>query len=170
MKTLEDLFLDSLADMYYAEKQLTKALPKMAQAATHDNLRAAFEMHLTETEGHVQKVEEVFEAFGKSPKSKKCPAILGIIEEADEMASDNKKSPTINAALIFAGQKAEHYEIASYGGLRDWARLLGNENAAEILEEILEEEKAADAKLSELASDCCNESAKGEETMAHGRA
>jgi ferritin-like metal-binding protein YciE len=164
MNTLEDLFLDSLADMYYAEHQLTKALPKMARAATHEALRAAFEAHLVETEGHIQKVEEVFEAFGKEPKNKKCPAILGIIKEADEIASENKKSPTINAALIFAGQKAEHYEIASYGGLRDWAKLLGNENAASILAEILDEEKAADAKLSELAEEHCNESAKSGQT------
>ena len=119
MKTLEDLFLDSLADMYYAENQLVKALPEMAKAATHHQLRDAFETHLAETEGHVQKVEQVFEAFGKKPKTKKCPAILGIIKEANELASENKKSPTINAALIFAEQKAEHYEIASYGGLRD---------------------------------------------------
>jgi ferritin-like metal-binding protein YciE len=162
MKTLEDLFLDSLADMYYAETQLTKALPEMAKAATHEPLREAFESHLAETEGHVQKLEQVFEAFGKKPKSEKCPAILGIIKEADEIASDNKKSPTINAALIFAGQKAEHYEIASYGGLRDWAKLLGHEDAAEILDEILDEEKAADAKLSELADEQCNESANNE--------
>jgi ferritin-like metal-binding protein YciE len=160
MKTLEDLFLDSLADMYYAENQLTKALPKMAKAATHEQLRKAFETHLIETEGHVQKLELVFEALGQTPKSKKCHAILGIIKEADEIASENKKSPTINAALIFAGQKAEHYEIASYGGLRDWAKLLDNEEAANILDEILDEEKAADAKLSELAEENCNESAK----------
>jgi ferritin-like metal-binding protein YciE len=159
MKTLEDLFLDSLADMYYAEKQLTKALPKMAKAATHEDLKAAFEMHLTETEGHVLKLEQVFDAFGKMPKSKKCPAILGIIKEAEEIASENKKSPTINAALIFAGQKAEHYEIASYGGLRDWARLLGNEDAANIIDEILDQEKAADVKLNELAEEHCNVSA-----------
>jgi ferritin-like metal-binding protein YciE len=161
MNTLEDLFLGSLADMYYAEHQLTKALPKMAKAATYENLRIAFESHLTETEGHIQKLEQVFEAFGKSPKSKKCPAILGIINEADEIAAENKKSPTINAALIFAGQKAEHYEIASYGGLRDWAKLLGNEEAADILDGILDEEKAADVKLSELAEEYCNELAKG---------
>jgi ferritin-like metal-binding protein YciE len=160
MKTLENLFLDSLADMYYAENQLTKALPKMAKAATHEGLRTAFETHLIETEGHVQKLEQVFEAFGEKPKNKKCPAILGIIKEAEEIASENKKSPTINAALIFAGQKAEHYEIASYGGLRDWSKLLGNEDAANILDEILDEEKAADAKLSELAEEYCNEAAK----------
>jgi ferritin-like metal-binding protein YciE len=160
MKTLEDLFLDSLADMYYAENQLTKALPKMAKAATDDQLRAAFETHLMETEGHVVKLEEVFETFGKTPKSKKCLAILGIIKEAAEIAEENKKSPTVNAALIFAGQKAEHYEIASYGGLRDWAKLLGNEDAADIIDEILDQEKAADVKLGELAESHCNESAR----------
>lgn len=131
----------------------------MARAATHEPLRAAIESHLAETEGHVHKVEQVFEAFGKPAKSKKCPAILGIIKEAEELAAENKKAPTINAALIFAGQKAEHYEIASYGGLRDWAKLLGNEEAADILDEILDEEKAADAKLSELAEESCNEAA-----------
>lgn len=159
MKSLEDLFLDSLADMYYAEKQLTKALPKMAAAATHEHLRTAFETHLTETEGHVQKLEGVFEAFGKTPKGKKCPAILGIITEADDIATENKNSPTINAALIFAGQKAEHYEIASYGALRDWAKLLGNETAADLLTGVLQEEKAADAKLTELAESDCNAAA-----------
>ena len=160
MKTLEDLFLDSLADMYYAEHQLVKALPKMAKAATDDSLREAFEKHLTETEGHVTKLEDVFRAFGKEPKSKKCHAILGIIDEADEIASDNKKEPTINAALIYAAQKAEHYEIASYGGLRDWARALDNEKAADLLDEILDEEKAADSKLTDLAEEHCNSAAK----------
>ena len=160
MKTLEDLFLDSLADMYYAEGQLTKALPKMAKAATNDSLREAFESHLTETEGHVRKLEEVFASFGKEPKSKKCKAILGIIDEADEIASENKKSPTINAALIYAAQKAEHYEIASYGSLRDWARSLDNEEAADLIEGILDEEKAADSKLTDLAEEDCNSAAK----------
>jgi ferritin-like metal-binding protein YciE len=166
MNTLEELFLDSLADMYYAENQLTKALPKMAKAATQAELSDAFESHLAETQGHIEKLEQVFAAFNQEPKSKKCHAILGIIKEADEIASENKKSPTINAALIYAGQKAEHYEIASYGGLRDWAKLLGNEEAASILDEILDEEKAADAKLSELAEDKCNESAQRGEMEA----
>jgi hypothetical protein len=98
-----------------------KVNPVMCEMVTHDDLREAFESHLLETEGHVQKVERVFELFGQKPKSKKCPAIVGIIKEANEIASENKKSPTINAALIFAAQKAEHYEIASYGGLREWA-------------------------------------------------
>jgi ferritin-like metal-binding protein YciE len=145
--------------MYYAENQLVKALPKMAKAATEEDLRMAFEAHRQETEGHVEKVASVFSSFGQEPNSKKCPAILGIIKEAEELISENKKSPAINAALIFAGQKVEHYEIASYGGLRDWARLLGNENAATILDEILTEEKAADAKLNRLAKEHCNSSA-----------
>ena len=160
MKILVDLFLDSLADIYYAENQLTKALPKMAKAATHNDLREAFEAHLLETEGHVQKVERVFELFGKKPKSKKCPAIVGIIKEANEIASENKKSPTLNAALIFAAQKAEHYEIASYGGLRAWARQLENEEAADLLDEILDQEKLADKKLTALAETYFNISAR----------
>jgi ferritin-like metal-binding protein YciE len=160
MNTLEHLFLDSLADMYYAEKQLTKALPKMARTATEADLREAFESHLVETQGHLQKVESVFQAFGQIPKSKKCRAIVGIIDEADELISENKKSAAINAALIFAGQKAEHYEIASYGSLRDWAARLGNQPAADILDSILDEEKAADAKLTRLAQENCNELAR----------
>lgn len=158
-KTLQNLFIDSLQDMYYAEKQLIKALPKMAEAATHQELTAAFEDHLAETEGHARKLEQIFRAFGEQPKTKKCPAILGIIDEAEELTSENEGSATINAALIFAAQKAEHYEIASYGGLRDWANLLGNDEVANVFQQILDEEKAADAKLSELAEARCNESA-----------
>ncbi len=159
MKTLKDLFLDSLADMNYAENQLVKALPKMAKAASDADLRMAFESHLEETKEHVEKVAEIFSAFGQEPKLKKCPAILGIIKEGEELISENKKSPTIDAALIFAGQKAEHYEIASYGALREWAGLIGNKEAAQLIEEILEAEKAADTKLNSLARDRCNASA-----------
>ena len=166
MNTLQDLFLDALADMYYAEKQLVKALPKMAKTATHEDLRAAFESHLAETEGHAQKDEQIFELFGAKPKAKRCPAILGIIDEAEELISENKKSATINAALIFGGQKAEHYEIGSYGALREWAKLLGRDDAARIIDEILEEEKAADAKLNKLAMEHCNPAAKSEMKMA----
>ena len=151
MKNLEGLFLDSLADMYFAENELTKALPEMARAATNGHLRLAFETHLTETEGHIHKLEQVFEVFAKKPKSKKCPAILGIIKEAQEIASENKKSPTINAALILGGQKAEHYEIATYGTLREWAKHLQREDVGEIIDQILAEEKAADSKLTKLA-------------------
>jgi len=126
MKNLQDLFLEGLRDMYYAEQQLVKALPKLAKVATHEDLRQAIEGHLQETEGHVNIVERVFAAFGEVPKARKCAAILGIIKEAEEIISENKKSPTINAAIIFAAQKSEHYEIASYGTLREWANQLGN--------------------------------------------
>jgi ferritin-like metal-binding protein YciE len=165
MKTLEDLFLDGLADMYYAEQQLVKALPKMAKAATHNDLKAAFEAHLTETLDHVQKCEQIFELFDKKAETKRCPAILGIIDEAEDLISENKKSPTINAALILGGQKAEHYEIASYGTLREWAKQLQREDAAKFLDEILTEEKAANAKLTKLAQEHCNPAAKSGEDM-----
>jgi ferritin-like metal-binding protein YciE len=165
MKMLQDLFLDSLADMYYCEQQLVKALPKMAKAATHEDLKQAFESHLAETEGHVQKCEQIFEMFSEKPKAKRCPAILGIIDEAEELISDNKKSPTINAALVMGGQKAEHYEIASYGTLREWAKQLQRADAVEAIEEILADEKAADAKLTKLAQERCNPSAKSGEDM-----
>ena len=159
MKTLQELFLDGLADMNYVENQMIKALSKMAKAATHDDLRETFVAHLLETEGHIRKVKRIFELFGKPSKNKKCPAIVGLIKEANEIASENKKSPTLNAALIFAAQKVEHYEIASYGGLREWARQLQNEDAATLLEEILQEEKSADNKLTDLAETHFNISA-----------
>ncbi len=165
MKTFEELFLDSLADLYYSEQQLVKALPKMAKAATHEDLKMAFESHLSETEGHVQMCEEIFELFGQKAKAKRCPAILGIIDEAEDLISENKKSPTINAALVLGGQKAEHYEIASYGTMLEWAKQLGREDAAHLIEEILEEEKAADKKLSELARKHCNPAAQSGEDV-----
>jgi ferritin-like metal-binding protein YciE len=153
MKTLKDLFLDELADMYDAENRIVKALPKLAKAATCDDLRAALESHLEETKGHVTKVERVFAAFDEKARGKKCAATVGLLEEGDEIVSDNKDEPTINAAIISAGQKVEHYEIASYGTLHAWAKLLGNTEAASLLEEILAEEKAADEKLNELAAE-----------------
>jgi ferritin-like metal-binding protein YciE len=127
MTNLKDLFLDEVADMYDAEKRIVKALPKMAKAATCDKLKEAFESHLKETEGHVTKLEQVFEAFGQKAKGKTCKATVGLLEEGDEIASDFKGSPVINAALISAGQKVEHYEIASYGCLHEWAQKLGND-------------------------------------------
>lgn len=159
MKTLESLFLDELADMYDAENRLTKALPKLAKAATHSDLRAAFESHLNETQGHVAKLKKVFESFGKPARGKKCEAIVGLLKEGQEIQADNKSSPTINAALVSAAQKVEHYEIASYGCLREWADQLGNQPAAELLQEILDEEKAADQKLTEVAVHQCNKTA-----------
>ncbi|HEY1788130.1 MAG TPA: ferritin-like domain-containing protein [Verrucomicrobiae bacterium] len=160
MRKLEDLFLDALADVYYAEQKLEKALPEMAKAATHDGLRAAFEGHLTETRHHAELCEEIFGLFGQKPKAIKCKAILGIIDEAEDLISENKKSPTINAALILGGQKAEHYEIASYGTLREWAKQLQREDAAGLIDQILEQEKAADVKLTRLGQEYCNSAAK----------
>jgi ferritin-like metal-binding protein YciE len=165
MKMLEDLFLDALADVYYCEQQLEKALPKMAKNATHEDLKMAFESHLRETEGHAQKCEQIFEMFGKKAKAKRCPAILGIIDEAEDLISENKKSPTINAALVLGGQKAEHYEIATYGTLREWAKQLQREDVARVIDSILAEEKAADVKLTRLGREQCNPAAKSGEDM-----
>jgi len=151
MKTLKDLFLAELRDMYDAEHRIIKALPKLAKAATCEKLKAAFLAHLEETKEQVTKLEKVFQSFGETAKAKKCEATVGLLNEGDQIVADNKGEPTINAALIAAGQKVEHYEIASYGCLREWAGLLGNKEAVELLEEILDEEKAADEKLVALA-------------------
>jgi ferritin-like metal-binding protein YciE len=151
MKTLKDLFLDELKDMYDAEHRIIKALPKLAKAAQCDQLKEAFLSHLEETKGQVTKLEQVFRTFGEKPKGKKCKATVGLLEEGDEIAADNKGEPTINAALISAGQKVEHYEIASYGCLYEWAKLLKNTEASKLIDDILQQEKAADKKLGELA-------------------
>lgn len=158
-KTLEVLFLDELADIYDCEIRLTRALPKMARMATHTELREAFQRHLDETDNHVIRLKEVFQSFGRDVRSRKCEAIIGLIKEADEIASDNEGFPTINAALISAAQKVEHYEIASYGCLAEWADQLGNDSAADLLQQTLDEEKAADKTLTALARLRCNESA-----------
>jgi len=162
MKTLKDLFLDELEDMYDAERRIVKALPKLAKAATCDDLKAAFQSHLKETEGHVKKLEEVFQSFDEKAKGKTCEATVGLLEEGDEIAADFKGSPAINAALISAAQKVEHYEMASYGCLHEWAGLLGNEEAARLLQEILGEEKTANETLTELARASSNNEALGE--------
>jgi ferritin-like metal-binding protein YciE len=162
MKTLKDLFLDELEDMYDAERRIVKALPKLAKAATCDDLKAAFQSHLKETEGHVKKLEEVFQSFDEKAKGKTCEATVGLLEEGDEIAADFKGSPAINAALISAAQKVEHYEMASYGCLHEWAGLLGNDEAARLLQEILGEEKTANETLTELARAGSNNEALGE--------
>jgi len=159
MKTLKDLFLEELKDMYDAEHRIIKALPKLAKAATCEKLTAAFLAHLEETEGHITKLEQVFQSFGETAKAKKCEATVGLLKEGDEIAAENKGEPTINAALISAGQKVEHYEIASYGCLHEWAGLLGNKEAANLIKEILDEEKAANKKLMELARASSNDEA-----------
>src|ERR1017187_10529582 len=151
MKTLKDLFLDELADMYDAEHRIVKALPKIAKAATCPDLKEAIQSHLRETEGHVKKLQQAFQCFGEKAKGKTCEATVGLLAEGDEIAVEFKGSRAINAALISAAQKVEHHEMASYGCLHEWAGLLGNEKAAGLLEEILNEEKAANEKLTELA-------------------
>jgi ferritin-like metal-binding protein YciE len=166
MKTLNDLFLDELADRYDAEKRLVQALPKMAKAATCTHLQKLIQSHLKETESHVKKLERVFKCFSENAKAKKCEATIGLLKEGDEIADDFKGSPAINAALISVAQKVEHYEIASYGCLREWAVLLGNKEAAGLLQAILVEEKAANHLLSELARFKSNEEAEGERASA----
>jgi ferritin-like metal-binding protein YciE len=162
MKKLKDLFLGELADMYDAERRIVKALPKMAKAATREELRQAILSHLKETEGHVKKLEQVFESFDQKAKGTTCEATVGLLEEGDEIATDFKGTPAINAALISAAQKVEHYEMASYGCLHEWAGLLGNQEAASLLEEILHEEKAANESLTELARVSINQEALGQ--------
>jgi ferritin-like metal-binding protein YciE len=159
MNALTNLFLNELADMNDSENRITKALPKMIKAATCEKLQQTLQHHLEETEGHVARIEKVFALFGEKPRAKKCPAIIGILDEGDKIVSENKQTPAINAAVIAACQKVEHYEIASYGTLRAWARLLDNGDAADLLDEILDQEKEADHSLNELAV------AKNQETL-----
>jgi ferritin-like metal-binding protein YciE len=161
MKTLKDLFLEELADIYDAERRTVKALPKMAKAATCDKLKQAIQAHLKETEGHVTKLEQVFEGFDEKAKAKTCKVTVALLEEGDEIAADFKGSPAINAALISAAQRVEHHEIASYGCLHEWAGLLGNTKAASLLQQILDQENAANETLIELARASCNKEALG---------
>jgi ferritin-like metal-binding protein YciE len=152
MSKLRETFLDELADLYDAEKQILKALPKMAKAAEHEELKDAFQTHLEETEEHVNRLEQVFRAFGEKPKGKKCKAMQGLVEEGQELI-DEKMG---DAALICAAQKVEHYEIASYGSLQSWATLLEENEAADLLQETLDEEKATDEKLTQTAENAIN--------------
>ena len=160
-KTLKDLFLTELADIYDAEKRMSKAHPKMVETATCPDLKHAIEHHQKETLGHVAKVEQVFQCFDLLPKGQTCEATKGLLEECDEIKAEFKNSPAINAALIAVAQKVEHYEMASYGCLHAWATLLGNTKAARILAGILAEEKAANDGLTKLAVTKCNKEALG---------
>ena len=157
--TLHDAFLDELRDAYDAEKQLTKALPKLAKSAASADLRDAFESHLEETRGHVDRLEQVFESLGQKVRGKHCDGIAGIIEEGKSVMEEDFDEATMDACLIAAGQRAEHYEMAAYGTLVAWARAMGHDEAAGLLEETLEEEKAADAKLTSLAEGGINQEA-----------
>jgi ferritin-like metal-binding protein YciE len=151
METLQDLFHETLRDIYYAEKKILKALPKMAKKASSPDLAAAYEAHLEETEDQVERLEHVFEMLGKNARGKTCPAIDGIVEEAEELLKEAKSDTVRDAGSLAAAQAVEHYEIARYGTLIAWAEKLGMTDAANLLGVTLEEEKATDAKLSLLA-------------------
>jgi ferritin-like metal-binding protein YciE len=159
MKTLEDLFVHELKDLYSAEKQILKALPKMAKAATNEELRTAFETHLEETEVQVQRLEKLFEDLEIAPRAPKCKAMEGLIEEGKEILEEEMEDDVRDAALICAAQRVEHYEIAGYGCARTFAEQLGHSEAASILQQTLDEEGATDQKLTQIAMDRVNTAA-----------
>lgn len=150
-KNLDDLFLDTLKDIYYAEKQIVKALPKMAKAASSPELKAGFEQHMQETEGHIERLEQVFELIGKPARAKTCDAILGILEEGKAIMEDFKGTVALDAGLVSSAQAVEHYEMARYGTLKSWASTLGMTEAVALLDATLQEEIATDKKLSKVA-------------------
>ena len=152
VETIEELFVDELKDLYSAEKQITKSLPKLAKAATSPELRDAFESHLKETFGQIERLDKVFEILGKSPRGKTCNGMKGVLEEGAEMLEETEEGSAVrDAALISAAQRVEHYEMAGYGCVREYANLLGQKEIAQLLDETLAEEKAADSKLGEVA-------------------
>jgi ferritin-like metal-binding protein YciE len=159
MGTLHDAFLDELRDTYDAEKQLTKALPKMVKASTSAALRDAFEAHLEETRQQVERLEQVFASLDEKARGKHCDGMAGIIEEGQSILEEDFDETTIDACLIAAAQRVEHYEMAAYGTLVAWARVMGHSEAADLLQETLDEEQAADAKLSSIAEGGINQAA-----------
>ena len=158
-KKLEDLFHDTLKDIYFAEKKILTALPKMAKAAQSDELRAAFEKHHAETEGQVERLEQVFELIGKKAQGKTCDAIVGIVEEGQEVMKEYKGSPALDAGLLAGAQAVEHYEISRYGTLKTWADELGLRDAVRLLDATLQEEKKTDATLTQIAEGVVNREA-----------
>jgi ferritin-like metal-binding protein YciE len=166
-KGLKELYIDELKDLYSAETQLVKALPKMAKAASSDELRQGFEEHLEQTRGHVERLEKVFKTLGESPKGKTCKGMQGLIEEGAEVIGEDFEGSLMDAALIGAAQRVEHYEIAAYGTVCAFAKELDESDQAELLSETLEEEKETDEKLTELAEQI-NEEANGEEGAEEG--
>ena len=158
-KKLDELFHDTLRDIYFAEKKILSALPKMAKAAQSDDLRAAFEKHHGQTQDQVDRLEQVFELIGKKAQGKTCQAILGIVEEGQEIMKDYKNSPALDAGLLAGAQAVEHYEISRYGTLKSWANELGLEQAVGLLDETLQEEKATDAALTRIAETVVNQEA-----------
>jgi ferritin-like metal-binding protein YciE len=158
-KTLEDLFHDTLKDIYWAEKKILTALPKLAKATQSDDLRSAFEKHVKETEGQVQRLQQVFEIMGKEPKGKVCPAIQGLVEEGEEIMEEFEDSAALDAGLLAGAQAVEHYEISRYGTLIAWAQQLGKKDAAQLLQQTLDEEKKTDTTLSKIAERAINKKA-----------
>jgi ferritin-like metal-binding protein YciE len=161
-KGLKELYIDELKDIYNAENQLVKALPKMAKASSSDQLREGFEEHLEQTKGHVQRLEQIFEMLGESPKGKKCACMEGLVEEGSEVMKEDFEGSVMDAALIGAAQRVEHYEIAAYGTARALAETLGENEHISLLEATLNEEKETDEKLTELAGEI-NQEAAGEQ-------
>jgi ferritin-like metal-binding protein YciE len=157
--TLHDAFIDELRDTYDAERQLAKALPKLAKAASNPDLRQAFESHLEETQGHIERLEQVFESLDEKVRGKHREGIAGIIEEGKTIMEEDFDDTTMDACLIAAGQRAEHYEMAAYGTLVAWAEAMGHNEAVELLQQTLDEEKAADEKLTSLAESGINQNA-----------
>lgn len=159
IETMEDLFLEQIEDLYDAEQRLVKALAKMADASTSRELRTAFDEHLQQTRGHVTRLEQIFADIGKKAKGKTCEAMKGMIEEAEDIIDDVKQSPLRDAGLISAANRVEHYEIAGYGTTRTMARTLGFNRAVDLMEQTLQEEKKADAKLTQIAEQMVNQEA-----------
>ena len=158
-KKLDDLFLDGLKDIYYAERKIVKALPKMARGAQSEKLKQAFEKHKDETEGQVERLQQVFEILGKRAQGKTCPAIDGIIEEGEEIMEEFKDTPALDAGLVSAAQAVEHYEITRYGTLKRWAQMLGMDDAAKLLDQTLAEESKTDEDLTAFADSSANQKA-----------
>jgi ferritin-like metal-binding protein YciE len=166
LDTLKTLYVDELRDLYNAENQLLKALPKMAKAASSEELKDAFEKHLEQTKTHVERLEEVFEDIGEKPKGKTCKAMKGLIEEGSEILQEDGEESVIDAGIIVAAQKVEHYEIAGYGSVRTFAQLLGKDQSAELLQTTLDEESEANELLNNLAEDIVNPEALMEPELA----
>ena len=158
-KTLDTLFYDTLKDIYYAERKILRSLPKMARAAQSDTLKAAFEKHKEQTEGQIERLQQVFEIIGKAPRGKTCEAIDGIIGEGEEIIEEYKDTPALDAGLLAAAQAVEHYEITRYGTLKRWAGVLGLDEAVKLLDETLQEESRTDEDLTAIADAEINEEA-----------
>jgi len=166
LDTLKTLYIDELRDLYNAENQLLKALPKMAKGASSEDLKDAFEKHLEQTRSHVERLEEVFQEIGETPKGKTCKAMKGLIEEGSEILKEDGEESVIDAGIIVAAQKVEHYEIASYGSVRTFAQLLGKDRSAELLQTTLDEESETNETLNQLAEEIVNPEALMEPELA----